>query len=82
MLGSHSELIKEKGKDRKISLGRKLLSLVADEYGYKGKEIAGYIRKDPALITRHLKEKADLKIEIEKIIKTIKDMRANVNNQA
>lgn len=74
--------IKEKGKDRKISLGRKLLSLVADEYGYKGKEIAGYIRKDPALITRHLKEKADLKIEIEKIIKTIKDMRANVNYQA
>lgn len=74
--------IREKSKDRDISLSRKLLSLVADEYGYKGKEIAVYIRKDPALITRHLKEKADLRLEIEKAIKTLKNARLNVNNQA
>jgi hypothetical protein len=41
------------GKGDKISLGRKLFSLVASEYGYKGKEVAEYIRKDPAMITRY-----------------------------
>lgn len=74
--------MREKGKDREISLCRKVLCLVADEYGHKGKDIAGYIHKDPAMISRHLKEKADLKEETEKLIKTLKDVRANVNSQA
>lgn len=65
--------IRAKGKDRDISLGRKLLSLVASEYGYKGKEIAEYIQKDPAMVTRHIKEKNDLRRKIEEIIKTIKE---------
>ena len=74
--------MREKGKDRGISLCRKVLCLVAYEYGYKGKDIAGYIHKDPAMISRHLKEKADLRGEAEKLIKTLKDMRPNVNSQA
>ncbi len=44
------------------------MTLVANEYGYKGKEIAEYIRKDPAVITRHLKERDKLKKELEKVI--------------
>ena len=47
--------IKDKGKDRDTMLCRKLFSLVAREYGYKGKEIAGYIQKDPAVVTRYLR---------------------------
>ena len=65
----------EKGKGRDISLCRKVLCLVSKEYGYQGKEIAVYIRKDPALISRHLKERKDLKEETEKVIKTLKNVR-------
>ena len=36
-------------------MGMKLFSLIAKEYGYKGKEIAGYIQKDPAVVTRYLR---------------------------
>ncbi|MBI5026212.1 MAG: transposase, partial [Nitrospirae bacterium] len=75
--------MREKGKDREISLCRKVLCLVADEYGHKGKDIAGYIHKDPAMISRHLKEKADLKEETEKLIQVLKkNVRTNVNSQA
>jgi len=78
--GTTLSQIRGKGKDRDISFGRKLFSLVSNEYGYKGKEIAKYSRKDPAMITRHLKEEADLKMETERIIKTIKLMMPNVTN--
>ncbi len=60
--------IRQQSKSQEISLGRKLMTLVANEYGYKGKEIAEYIRKDPAVITRHLKERDKLKKEVEKVI--------------
>ncbi len=73
--------IRQKSKSRDISSGKKLLSLVAKEYGYKGKEIAEYIQKDPTIVTRHLKEKKGLKKEIEKVIKTLRDVRTNVNSQ-
>ena len=52
--------IRERSKSETIILGRRLLSLVAKEYGYKGKEIGQYIRKDPAIVTRDLKEKVQL----------------------
>ncbi len=51
--------IKAKGKSRDIMMGTKLFSLIAKEYGYKGKEIAGYIQKDPAVVTRYLREKEE-----------------------
>lgn len=68
--------IRHKGKGRDIMLCRKLFSLVAREYGYKGKEIAGYIQKDPAVVTRYLREREDLKSEVERVIK-----RLNINSQ-
>ncbi|MBI5746340.1 MAG: transposase [Nitrospirae bacterium] len=70
--------IKAKGKNRDIMIGRKLFSLIAKEYGYKGKEIAGYIQKDPAVVTRYLREKGDLRAEVERVIERI---IANVNRQ-
>ncbi len=66
-------------KAREISIGKRLMSLVAKEYGYKNKEIAEFIRKDPVVVSRHLKEKAHLEDEVEKIINSLKDKRANVN---
>jgi REP element-mobilizing transposase RayT len=71
--------IRNKGKDRDIMIGRKIFSLVAKEYGYKGKEIAGYIRKDAAVVTRYLREKEKLWTEVKKTIEKMK--RANVNKQ-
>ncbi|MGO9015442.1 MAG: transposase [Dissulfurispiraceae bacterium] len=67
--------IRGKGKNRDISLGRKLMTLTAREYGHRGKEIAEFTKKDPAMITRHLREREGLKKEIEKVIKSIKDKR-------
>jgi len=64
--------IRERSRSENITLGRKLLSLVAKEYGHKGKEISQYIRKDPAVITRDLKEKRQLKKEIGKVIDVIR----------
>ena len=68
--------IRKKSKSGNITLGRRLLSLVAKEYGYKGKEIGQYIRKDPAVITRDLKEKEQLEKEMEKVINAIRGNRA------
>ncbi|MBI4710800.1 MAG: transposase [Nitrospirae bacterium] len=67
--------IRSKAKDRDISLGRKLISLAAKEYGYAGREVAKYIQKDPAMVTRYLKEKGDLKGEVEKAIKMVRGER-------
>jgi hypothetical protein len=35
--------LKEKGRDEGIQSGRRLISLVAKEYGYQGQEIAEYL---------------------------------------
>jgi putative transposase len=68
--------IREKSKSENITLGRRLLNLIAKEYGYKGKEIGQYIRKDPAVITRDLKEKGKLEKEMGKVINAIRGNRA------
>lgn len=73
--------IRAKGKGRAISTGRKVFSQVARAYGYKGKDIAAYTRKDPAIITRYLKDKTAHKIEAEKVIEILK-RGPNVNRQA
>lgn len=72
--------LREKSKDRDILTGRKVFSLVASEYGYKGREIARHIRKDPAVITRYLRERHLLREEVEQIVKRLKK-RWNVNKQ-
>jgi REP element-mobilizing transposase RayT len=63
--------LREKSKDRGILTGRKVFSLVASAYGYKGREIARYLRKDPAVITRYLKEKNSFIEEVEGVVKRL-----------
>ena len=60
-----------KGKGLGISHGRKLMSLVGNEYGYKGRELAKYLRKDPSVITRYLKERKNLSREAEQVFKLL-----------
>ncbi len=64
--------MREKGKDRGVSLCRKLLSITAKSYEYKGREIAMYLRKDPSIITRYLKEADKLRKETERVFKALK----------
>ncbi len=71
--------MRRKGKDRNISRGRKLFSLVAHDFGYRGREIAEYMRKDPALITCHIKEK-EMKRDATRVIATLKEGKAKVNS--
>lgn len=64
--------LREKSKDREITTVRKLMSFVAKEYGYKGKEIAKYINKDPVVVTRYLKERNNFREEVERICSSLK----------
>lgn len=78
--GTTLKQIREKSKSEHTTLGRRLLSLVAKEYGYKGKDIGLYIRKDPAVITRDLREKGNLAKEMDKVIDVIRG-KIDVNYQ-
>jgi hypothetical protein len=70
----------EKSKEEGIVSGRKVMSLVAREYGYRGQEIAEYLRRDPAVITRYLKERERLVGEIGKVHDTLRKTK-KVNKQ-
>ena len=72
--------LREKSKEEGIVFGRKVMSLVAREYGYKGQEIAEYLRRDPAVITRYLKEGKRLEGEVEKVHEALKKTK-KVNKQ-
>ena len=73
--------LREKSKDSRLASGRKLMCLVAKEYGFKGKEISEYLGKDPAVITRYSKFKDQWKKEIGILLEELKRERGNVNKQ-
>ena len=72
--------LREKSKEVGIVSGRKVMSLVAREYGYKGREIAEYLRRDPAVVTRYLKERERLEDEVEKVHEVLRKTK-KVNKQ-
>jgi REP element-mobilizing transposase RayT len=80
MRGMTLKELREKSKNREILTVRKLASLVAREFGYKGKEIAYFLQKDPSVITRHLKEGESLKVDMKHILNMLSD-KANCNKQ-
>ena len=57
-----------KGKNSGVMEGRKLLSLAGREYGYKGREIAEFMGKDPAAVTGYLKGSQELRAKMESFI--------------
>jgi REP element-mobilizing transposase RayT len=71
--------LRRKGKDRRISLARKLCALAAKEYGYKGTEISGFLRKDPAVITRYLQARLELADALGQLMRLLS--KANSNRQ-
>ncbi len=65
--GISLEQLKTKGREENLGLGRRVMSIVAKEYGYKGQEIAGYLRRDPSVITRYLQDKNRLANEVKRM---------------
>ncbi|MFA4919296.1 MAG: transposase [Thermodesulfovibrionales bacterium] len=65
--------LREKSRDRGILAVRKLASFTAREFGYKGKEIALFLQKDPSVVTRYLKDGENFKADMEHILKLLND---------
>jgi len=59
--------------------GRRVISLTAREYAYTGGEIAAYLKKDPAAVTGYLRQGADLKEEVDKVVKDIERAKIKLN---
>ena len=70
--------LRGKGRDERIQSGRRVISLVGKEYGYKGQEIEGYLFRDPSVITRYLKEASEFAGEVESVHALL---RKNSNKQ-
>ncbi len=71
--GISLEEIRSISKSHRLSRGKVMMSLVAHEYGYKGREIAEFIHKDPVVVTRHLKEMVASEKEIEGVVIALKN---------
>ena len=71
--------LKGRGKDTGVMEGRRLFSLAAREYGYKGKEIAAYLSKDPASVTGYLRGGQDLRDKKERLDLLLGGIRNNLN---
>jgi hypothetical protein len=54
-----------------LLMGRRVFSLVAKGYGYRGREIAEYLRKDPAAVTGYLRQGEGLMGEVEKVVEDL-----------
>ncbi len=72
--------LRGKGKDSKVMEGRKMFSLAGKEYGYKGKEIAEFLGKDPAAVTGYLRRGQDLRGKMERLIPGLEAPGKNLNN--
>ena len=69
-----------KGKDSGVMKGRKLFSLAGREYGYKGKEIAEFLGKDPAAVTGYLRRGQELRAKMQRLILRLDAGGKHLNN--
>ena len=72
--------LRGKGKDSGVMEGRKMFSLAGREYGYKGKEIAEFLGKDPASVTGYLRRGQDLRAKMERLILRLDAAGKYLNN--
>ncbi len=59
--------LKSSAKTREISLGRRIISLMARECGYRCNEVAAYLNKDPSGITVHARAGEDLLMPMKEL---------------
>jgi hypothetical protein len=73
--GTSLRQLREKEKGKVIQNERRVLSLVGKEYGYKGREMAEYLRKDPSVVTRYLREAKRFESDIKKAHENLKKQK-------
>ena len=71
----------EKGRETEARIGRRIFSLLAKQYGYRGKEIAEYLKRDPSVITIYLKEGEGLEWHAGRLIEDLKHLHDKSNLQ-
>ena len=60
------------GRTKGILTGRRLFSIIAKEYGYTGREISAYLKKDPAAVTGYLRRGEDVQKEVYIVINALR----------
>jgi hypothetical protein len=55
-----------------VLTARRLFSILAKEYGYKGREIAVYLRKDPAAVTGYLRSGESVRKAVPAVVAALK----------
>ncbi len=65
------EQLRSSLKERQIMLARKVFSQTAKAYNYRGKEIAAYLKKDPASVTGYLRGDDRVR-EVERVIENLR----------
>ena len=68
------EELRSSGKASELMSARRVFTQTAKRYGYRGREIAEYLRKDPASVTGYLQGSGH-RNEIEEIVKLLEDER-------
>jgi REP element-mobilizing transposase RayT len=78
--GISRDRLRSSGKERQVMIARRVFTQTAKLYGYRGKEIAAYLRKDPASVTGYLREE-DHGREVVKVTKRLDEVGKNVNTE-
>ena len=68
------------GKASELMKARRVFSQTAKQYGYRGKEIAEYLGKDPASVTGYLQGE-NYRREIDELVKLMERKHQNVNSK-
>jgi chromosomal replication initiation ATPase DnaA len=74
------EQLRSPSKGRQIMIGRRVFSLAAREYGYKGIEIATFLEKEPSSVTKYGRDE-NIRPELERLIKGMQRKGTNGNFQ-
>ncbi|MCG2722448.1 MAG: transposase [Thermodesulfovibrionales bacterium] len=73
MRGITLKQLRGKSKNREILTVRRLASLAAREFSYKGKEIAFFLEKDPSVIARYLQGGETFNADLDRALNMLSD---------
>ena len=65
------EEMRAQTKSTAVAEGRRIFCQVARELAYRNRDLAVYLRKDPASVTRYFKEEANLAAAVKKILDSL-----------
>ncbi len=69
------DALRGSGRMREVSRGRSAFTVIAHGYGYRGTEIAEYLRKDPTAITQYARKGEEVQEIIAKVEKVLEAKR-------